>query len=336
MLKDDWPDGYPRKHSPKPGEPRNITCLLCHHLSAHVLVVAPDFEYACLPGNFLLSQCDRCGHISLDPMPVVEDIPAFYPKTYYTVNSKSPLYLQGFIYQKKIQRDTKRILSFVKDKQLHSVVDIGCGDAARLFRLAEQRSRHDLNLVGVDLMFTDVILTKAQKLGIKLVEGNAETDLAALADGGHDLILMSQLIEHLIHPDAALQNIRPKLSAKGMILLETPCVGHGLDYWLFRNRYWGGYHIPRHLHIFQRDSLAELVERCGYRVLQRGFLPSPGFWIISLRNRLGLSSTAYSSSPLEFLNFSNLLSIGLFTSIDLIAAMTPLGTSNQFILAQKH
>src|SRR5262249_44381858 len=152
---------------------------------------------------------------------------------------------------------------------------------------------------------------------INLIIGNIEPDFDVLRDTGHDLIIMSQIVEHLRDPVAALGRLRKKLTPEGLLLLETPHVG-GLDYMLFRRRYWGGYHLPRHFHLFTKDSLARTAERLGYRVVRQGSLPSPGFWIMSFRNAFGLSSSCRGRSIFEFLNFSNLPTVGAFTALDVV------------------
>jgi SAM-dependent methyltransferase len=217
---------------------------------------------------------------------------------------------------------------------LRSVVDIGGGDAARLFRL-RQFLPLDTRCIAFDFRFPQAIAERAKAARIDLLEGNIETDLDMLNNGTHDLIIMSQILEHLRNPIAALEGLRTKLAPGGYLWLDTPHRG-GLDYWLFRRRYWGGYHIPRHLHLFSKDSLAETAKRLGYRVIRRGSLPSPGFWIISFRNALGLNSRSRGSSPFEFLNFSNLPVVTAFAALDQTCIALGLSTSNQFLLLARN
>jgi ubiquinone/menaquinone biosynthesis C-methylase UbiE len=311
----------------------NWSCLLCGHGQERVVICGPDYEYACSPGPFTLSQCARCGHVSLNPIPAPDHVSALYPTTYYTVNPASPLYLHGFIYETKIRRDIKRIQSFVNVERLHSVVDIGCGDAARLFQLRKSVPR-DTECIGLDLRFEPAMVERAKASRISLVVGS-ESNLDMLHDAGHDLIIMSQILEHLRDPIDALARLRTKLTPAGLLLLETPHRG-GLDYALFRKRYWGGYHLPRHFHLFTKASLAQAAQRAGYRVVRQGSLPSPGFWIMSFRNALGLRSSQRERSVFEFLNFSNLPVVGAFTALDLICITFGISTSNQFVLLTRN
>jgi ubiquinone/menaquinone biosynthesis C-methylase UbiE len=315
------------------GNPEDWNCLICGYGQQIVATRGPDYEYASAPGPFTLSECVRCGHVSLHPIPKADEVAALYPSTYYTVNPASPLYLHGFIYESKVRRDIQRIRSYVDLQRLRSVVDIGCGDAARLFLLRKIVSP-DTECIGIDLRFQPAVVERAKAARILLVEAS-ESNLDMLSDAGHDLIIMSQVLEHLRDPVAALDRLRTKLVPEGLLLLETPHRG-GLDYWLFRKRYWGGYHLPRHFHLFTKDSLAQTAKRAGYRVVKQGSLPSPGFWIMSLRNALGLSSSHRGRSAFEFLNFSNLPAVGTFTVLDLICIVLGRSTSNQFVLLARN
>ena len=312
----------------------NWTCLLCGHGRNTIVLRGPDYEYACAPGPFTLVQCVQCSHVSLNPIPPPEKVAALYPQNYYTVNPDSPLYLKGFIYESKIRRDVERIRSFMDVRLLRSIVDIGSGDAARLFQL-RKFIPPDTECIALDLRFQPSMVERARAARIALVEGNLEMDLDALRDAGHDLIIMSQILEHLRNPVAALEGLRTKLSPEGFLLLETPHVG-GLDHAMFQTRYWGGYHLPRHFHLFTKDTLAQTAKRVGYRVARQGSLPSPGFWIISFRNALGLNSTRRGRSVFEFLNFSNLPAVGAFTALDLVCMAFGMSTSNQFVLLERN
>lgn len=305
------------------------SCLLCGHAEQNLETRGPDYEYASSAGPFTLCRCAACGHVSLDPIPAPDEVAALYPGTYYTLNPASPLYLRGFIYERKIHLDIRRIGTYTNLRQLRSIVDIGCGDASRLFELRKAVPK-ETECIGLDLRFQPDIVERASAANITLVEGS-ETNVGSLREAAHDLMIMSQILEHLRDPIGTLERLRSKLARNGSLLIETPHRG-GLDYRLFRGRYWGGYHLPRHFHLFTKDSLAQAAKRAGYRVVRQGSLPSPGFWILSFRNALGLHSSHRSRSVFEFLNFSNLMTVGTFTAVDMVSIGFGMSTSNQFIL----
>lgn len=308
-------------------------CLICGEQAWRLVVRSEDLEYKCKPGTWDLVECVRCGHVYIQPIPEPAEIPSLYPSWYYTVNPKSPIYLDGPVVEKKLERDAENLKRLTGVIPVKSVVDVGGGNLMRLVKLKEVFGP-DVETICLDLQFDAAALEAAKRADIRMVTGNVETDLAALRDGGHDVIVLRQLIEHLRDPRAALKGLFQKLSPGGLLVIDTPNRG-GLDYHLFKRRYWGGYHIPRHFHLFTQQSLVQLLKETGYHIHLKGFTPSIAFWIISFRNRLGLNSVERGKSFWEFLYLKNLPVSGSFYVLDLLLAKLGFQTSNQFVFARK-
>jgi SAM-dependent methyltransferase len=316
---------------------RTASCLVCGRTGARLIVRAPDFEYRCRPGEWDLVECRACGHVFIDPIPAPAEIGGLYPTWYYTVNPKSPIYMEGPVVEAKMVKDAENLRRQLGDRRIRSVVDIGGGNLTRLIKLKEVFSRGQtspVEAVCLDLQFDAAVLRQAEAAGIRCVVGNVETDLAALRDQGHDLIVMRQLIEHLRDPRAALHQVHQKLSSHGVLVIDTPNRG-GWDYRLFRGRFWGGYHIPRHFHLFSLPALARILKDSGYQVERQGCTPSIAFWIISLRNALGLNSIERGRSIWELLNLKSLPVVGSFYVLDLVWSTLGGETSNQFVVASR-
>jgi len=309
-----------------------VTCPICGSTDSTLLSRTPDYEYRSLPGEFTMLQCSGCGHGYLESPPLPEQLTEIYPPTYYTVNPHSPIHFSAFIHKQKIRRDVKRILSLARGRPLKSIVDLGCGDAERLAQIGE-RLDAPVELLGVDFQ-PDIAREDAlRKRGVQLVNDNIEGNLDELRDGGHDLLISCQTLEHLYDPAAALRTWARKLAPGGLLLIETPNKG-GLDFVLFKRRYWGFYHTPRHFHVFTTDSLERAVAQSGLAVRERGFIPS-GSMILSLRNALGLNSVAPGPRFGEFISNKNILVVGSSGAFDLLLIALGLPTSNQFVLATR-
>ncbi len=308
-------------------------CVLCGSLERELVLSAPDFEYGSLPGEFRLVACCGCGHQFIDPLPSPSEVERLYSDTYYTVNPRSPLYFRGLVKRIKQQQEVNNTLRLVAPLQPRSILEVGCGNAQRLARLrgAWQPSPR---VVGADLSISPELRRFATEQAVELVEANVDESLEVFDGESFDVIIMSQLIEHLRDPARALRRLRSILSEQGRLIIETPNRG-GLDYELFKQRYWGGYHLPRHFHLFTRESLRRTIEEAGMHVVAAGCVPSPGLWIMSLRNRLGLSSVSRGRSPFEVLNFSNLLAVGTFSALDQARLKLGKETSNQFAVASR-
>lgn len=317
----------------KPTMGRDGSCLMCGSREWTLVVRSEDVEYKCKPGPFDVVECDRCAHTYVHPLPSYEEIASLYPNTYYTVNKRSPLYLDGKIYEAKLASDARKMRESLRARNIRSIVDVGAGEISRLVELKKAFGK-DVEAIALDIQFDEHIVRSAKANDIKLLHGNVETDLSQLRDNGHDLIIMRQLLEHLRDPRRAVQGLAKKLAPGGLIIIDTPNRG-GWDYKLFRKQHWGGYHIPRHFHLFRQDHLVRLVEEAGLEVYRKGYLPSMGFWIISLRNKLGLNSIAPGHSPFEFLRYKNLPLSAFFILIDTIRAKLGMETSNQLVIARK-
>ncbi len=314
-----------------------MSCLICGQSVSRPVVSAPDFEYRCREGEWTLVECRGCGHVYIDPLPESEQVAALYPRWYYTVNPRSPIYMEGAVVEAKMTKDAEALRRRLGSRSIRSVLDVGGGNLTRLVKLREVFQRGvetRVEAACLDLQFDAAVLERAKSAGVRCVPGNVEADLSALSDGSQDLIVLRQLIEHLRDPRAALKELSPKLSPEGVLVIDTPNRG-GLDYLLFKRRYWGGYHIPRHFHLFNLRSLARLLEETGYRVEKQACTPSIAFWIISFRNALGMSSVERGRSLWEFLNLKNLPLVGAFYVLDLLWSKLGGQTSNQFAIAAR-
>src|SRR6267143_2915674 len=175
-----------------PGTGTDGSCLLCGEKNWRLVVRSEDLEYECKPGTWDLVECVRCGHVYIHPLPSPKEIPSFYPATYYTVNSKSPIYLDGKVVGKKLVQDAERLKQLAGIIPVRSIVDIGGGNLMRLVKVKEVFGP-GVETICLDLQFDAAALEGAKTSNIKMVQGNVDTDLTALRDNGHDVIVMRQL-----------------------------------------------------------------------------------------------------------------------------------------------
>jgi SAM-dependent methyltransferase len=160
------------------------------------------------------------------------------------------------------------------------VLDVGCGDG-HLLALLHAEATFPLALDGVELAAEAG--AEAARRDIRVHHGRIED--VVLPASAYDLIIMNQLIEHVPDPIAVLRRVGAALRPGGHVVLETPNLD-SLDARLFRRRYWGGYHLPRHFHLFDRRTLPRLVQAADLTTVAMRPLVCPQFWIISLANWL--------------------------------------------------
>jgi SAM-dependent methyltransferase len=98
------------------------------------------------------------------------------------------------------------------------IVDVGCGDGAATALAARGSPEH--RMLGLD--WSAAALRRAQARGLALIRAEVEPAGLPVGSGRADVVVMSELIEHLIDPDSVLEEVRRVLRPGGTLLLSTP------------------------------------------------------------------------------------------------------------------
>jgi len=146
------------------------------------------------------------------------------------------------------------------------VLDVGCATGASLSVIMEK----GWVPYGVDINTHAVKIARALVPGAKVYKGT----LANITDKKEffNAVIFSDVLEHLLNPEKELQRAYELLAPSGGIAILTPDIGS------FSARLMGSkwIHIKReHLYYFSRRSLAMMLGRCGYLVIEIGSFPKP-------------------------------------------------------------
>jgi SAM-dependent methyltransferase len=152
--------------------------------------------------------------------------------------------------------------------------------------------------------------------------------------GSIDLATMFHVIEHVDAPDVVLERIAEWLAPGGVLAVETPNLD-SIDARLFRDRYWGGYHIPRHWHLFSPHTLEKLLVRAGLTPVATMFQTGHSFWMYSLHHWLRYEPTERPSLARRFDPFRNVAPLAMFTLFDKVRGALGARTSAMLMIARK-
>ncbi len=250
-------------------------CFLCGAPQEPAFEGIKDFEYeTCPPVNF--SACKECRLLSQAPLPAAAALPSFYPAEY---RNYLPFQLTIFSTLKEFQFQwlVRKILRhFGAGKEL-KILEIGFGNGRLLSALKEKGYGH---LYGAD--FTDRNFANLKDSGITLKAQDLEKGFPF--DERFDVILLNNVLEHFLDPEAVLKNCRDHLTESGKIILITPSAA-ALDFFLFK-KYWAGFHAPRHIHLFDDKNIAQLGEKLGFADVALRPLADPGQFALSIQNFL--------------------------------------------------
>jgi 2-polyprenyl-3-methyl-5-hydroxy-6-metoxy-1,4-benzoquinol methylase len=264
------------------------TCFLCGATGELLYTNLTDRLFNA-PGVWQTERCTRaeCGLLWLDPVPIDEDIGEVY-REYYTHEEaqvstgrlrsayaviQQAYWRHRFGYRTGIE-GWKRWLALLaylhpgRREEMDSAVmylhaqpgarllEVGCGSGARLKLLGTL----DWNVEGVEVDAIAVRRCTEQGLTVRLGSLHEQR----FAPSTFDVVVMNHVIEHVVDPQSLLQEIRRVLIPGGVLVVTTPNAASWAHQRFKQN--WVALDPPRHLHLFNLQTLQELVRRAGFTV----------------------------------------------------------------------
>jgi 2-polyprenyl-3-methyl-5-hydroxy-6-metoxy-1,4-benzoquinol methylase len=274
-------------------------CPICRSTSRTLLHAdLADDTFFAAPGTWNMHQCGDCGSAYLDPRPTPQSIGNAYAQ-YYTHGSASPSASRGLraMLSRQLQRFSDSYEASLTRSQswtaaFPEALAAACVRVVRPWReVVDARYRHLRRPpVGADRLL-DVgcgngdLLQRAQSLGWK-VEGfdfDPKAVAAAQAAGlkvrlgsiqlysntreAFDVVTCNHVIEHVHEPRQLLAAMHRVLKPGGRLWIETPNIG-SIGHALFGSS-WRGLETPRHLALFNHQSLVRMLGDSGFSVTHR-------------------------------------------------------------------
>lgn len=307
-------------------------CAICDGSEFSTIARGRDYELQTCANLWKFRQCAGCGHVQIDPRPAATTMRTIYPSHYYSYDmekSVGRIAMAGKAFLDR--RKFSWILRYLGRKP-QAYLDIGCGDLKYL-KLMQELGVQPSRLYGLEL--DERIAARGRTLGFCVYDDSVETS-TSIPTGAVDLATMFHVIEHVADPGAVVRKIARWLAPGGVLALETPNFD-ALDARLFRSGYWGGYHIPRHWHIFSRRSLTTLLEQNGFSVEAVRYQTGHSFWLFSLHHAIRFNR----AMPLPrvaqlFHPMKSLPLLVLVTLLDLIRARLGFKTSAMLFIARRN
>ena len=190
----------------------------------------------------------------------------------------------------RAQRQARMLAAVLAERSgPQRIVDVGCGEgsATHLVKRLDPRN----TVIGVD--WSAMALVQARARGLLVIQGGVDASGLPLPDASADVVIMSELIEHLVDTDAAAGEARRILRPGGILLLSTPnlaawfnrgLIGLGVQPVFSEVSLRGIYGRPGdqvvgHLRLFTRRALVEFLTDQGFtceRVLGAPYHDVPG------------------------------------------------------------
>lgn len=270
-------------------------CPVCASAQRSLLYSSlTDRVFGIAEGKWTIYLCSACASGYLDPRPTSASLPRAYAGYYTHDVEDHPLirrkgYLRTFLHDlvngyenhrygvkrfpaRKSGRWLLRLMPSLRagaDAECRHLprlpngggrlLDIGCGNGGFL-TLAKDAG---WEVSGVD--FDPAAVETAQARGLDVRCGGHE--LLETEIERYDIITLSHVIEHVRDPKSLLQRIYTLLKPGGLLWLDTPNLKS-----LGARRFgpaWRGLEPPRHLVLFNPESLAQCLREAGFRSLRQ-------------------------------------------------------------------
>ncbi len=152
------------------------------------------------------------------------------------------------------------------------ILEVGCGSGFVSERL--QRNGCAVTAIELDRKSAE----RAKRFCEKVLVRDVEKMGLGLKPNSFDAILFGDVLEHLQNPAKVLVGLKRFLRPSGRIVVSIP----NLANWKIRlGLLFGKFDYAdegildkTHLHFFTRKTARELLEGCGYEIVQSDFVPS--------------------------------------------------------------
>ena len=158
----------------------------------------------------------------------------------------------------------KKLIDFNPNK----VLDVGCASGWFLNELLS--SYPSSKFFGVDAY--KQAINYGKKKYKKLVLTHADAHSLPFNNNTFDLVICTEVLEHVVHPDKVLKEIKRILRRNGIGIIEMDSGN-----WLFTIVWYWWTHIKNgvwkhaHLHIFNTNKLNVIIKQSGLRIIKKHF-----------------------------------------------------------------
>lgn len=184
-----------------------------------------------------------------------------------------------------------------------TLLDLGCGAGRHSFEALKRGYKvvsADLDaavLKDVWAWGTAMIAEGQTRPGTSLSCVNTSALQLPFADGSFDVVIASEILEHIVEDDVALAEIARVVKPRGTVVVTVPRAWPERICWLLSR----DYHEERggHVRIYRSDDLRSKIERRGLQIKHRHHshaLHSPYWWVkcaFGVNNRDALVPSAY-------------------------------------------
>jgi len=239
----------------------NYKCPLCN--GGDITIIYSNYPGYIDGSKFEIFKCTQCtSHFVVNS----DDLKKMYDIIYSSTNTNGYDRYYRYATQVKDMNDPLKFLAlnestyfpiynYVQNKKQLNILEVGCGYGYLTYAL----HKRGFNAKGIDIASTPISFAKESfgdfYFNITLDDFVKQTDIK------FDLIIATELIEHLIDPNEFLNNCIKILKKDSKIIITTP----NKDFYK-PNSIWQTDYPPVHLTWISKKGLEFLAKKNGFRI----------------------------------------------------------------------
>jgi len=229
-----------------------MDCVVCETPSARPRTHWPELG---------IVRCPKCGHIFWNGSLPDDACRVLYSERYFREGEYSDYQADRALLQRNFRRRARLVRRHTSGDAL---LEIG---SAYGFFLDLVRDR--FRVQGFEICEQAAASAREQlRLPVR-----SDDFLACELDERFDAVCLWDVIEHLERPDLFLRKIASLMAPGGHLFLTTGDISSPIA--RLRGRNWRLVHPPTHIHYFGRETIARLLERFGFEIVE---IRHPGAW----------------------------------------------------------
>lgn len=175
----------------------------------HLKMTIPPYFH--LPSEYDIVVCEECGFCYAATDATMEDYDYYYSHCNSYSGTPNESMAKAEFNQKVVE-----LIGTLADKNA-MMLDMGYGKG-NLMRLLKKRGFH--NIYGIDPSIDSIL--QMQKEGFRVYQGSIFNEIKQELKGKFDFVFLFDVLEHLLYPDKAIENISGYLKENGRLLVGVP------------------------------------------------------------------------------------------------------------------
>jgi 2-polyprenyl-3-methyl-5-hydroxy-6-metoxy-1,4-benzoquinol methylase len=235
-------------------------CPVCNSIEIVEQFLVADYTVS--QEQFPVFFCKVCTQGFTQNIPTQENIGPYYKAESYISHTDSQKGLINKLYhivRKKTLQGKAKLVKAASNKQIGSILDIGCGTGAFLHTMQQQQWKAKGLEPDAD--------TRAKAMELYSIETEPSHKLFEQTANSFDVVTMWHVLEHVHELKPYLSKIHELLVAKGKLIIAVPnYTSYDAQHY---KAHWAAYDVPRHLYHFSPKSMETLLTQFGFKLITK-------------------------------------------------------------------